>query len=1039
MGIHGLLGQIGHGERISLVKLSSQYYVANSRPFRIAIDISIWLFQIQSGKGGSNPALRTFYYRLLRLLSLNIHPLFVFDGPNKPLFKRNKKVGGPGVRVASVPEFLAKQLLKQFGFPWHVAPGEAEAECALLQREGIVDAVLSEDVDTLMFGSGVTIRNWTAENSTKTPTHVDVHRADRTKARSGMDREGMILVALMSGGDYLPEGIPGCGPKVACDAARAGFGSELCQLAKKDKAGLKAWKERLLHEIRTNESKYFRRKNAGLAIPEDFPNREVLGFYTHPCVSTPEKLERLRQELRWDLSIDFQALRSFTADAFDWRCIGGAKKFIKNLAPALLMRQLRLRGKNEEQLDQEIQEEQEGELIHAIHGKRNHSTADGELEYRISFTPTSFVPIDLNLEDEDDEFVPAGWAELAEDSAAESELISSTQNAGCDDSEAPASPSKKRYLRPYYPDQPEKLWILKPFLQIGCPLLVEDYEASFMDPKEFLKARRKARAAEKSGANVHAAPGKSKKGKKTKEVVDMPQNALMAYAQITKAKDSNVRTMKELSPEANSRSNSQSQQHREEREPTAAAGFQLPSTQIPQALVQGHRSDPPLSQPVETLDLAASSPQKPIGKNTAVRAQKTARPFAAFSAPGGRPKRTEAAHGYDKDRVQSTPRKNSKKRPSPDLSSPAMSQRTITSFYSPSPRKPATYLKSDVMEEEVIVDLVSSSPESVQISRFNSDRQERPLTPTPPNTRFHFVRRSESPINAQSDFSPGKLPNSVTKRRKKSPLKRSQTEPALGQGDQVVLPLLISPSKAAASLRDEVETGLAEVVDLIASSPTKSDGGLPSPSNFVQASQAQLTFRIDAGRGNADGTAQQKSKSVALGEPLLDEPLLSGAQTPNVNHTFAAEADMFSRVRHPVQILDEPPQTLCPTPSSCLNETEDLPPLLEPTTTIVSAKPPTKAKKSASTSSTERQSRQLPRQHSPKAVSISQALRRSPRQQLRKRIQLRGSLEGAWSEVNAEMLDITGDGSGWKKSGGKAKLPEGWRKSGVEVLDLTGA
>jgi len=101
--------------------------------------------------------LRTFYYRLLRLISLAIHPVFVFDGPNKPPFKRNKRTGP---NVASIPEFLAKQLLKQFGYPIHLAPGEAEAECALLQREGIVDAVLSEDVDTLMFGSGITIRNW---------------------------------------------------------------------------------------------------------------------------------------------------------------------------------------------------------------------------------------------------------------------------------------------------------------------------------------------------------------------------------------------------------------------------------------------------------------------------------------------------------------------------------------------------------------------------------------------------------------------------------------------------------------------------------------------------------------------------------------------------------------------------------------------------------------------------------------------------------------------------------------------------------------
>ena len=107
-----------------------------------------------------------------------------------------------------------------------MAPGEAEAECALLQREGIVDAVLSEDVDTLMFGSGLTLRNWSSEGrGNKSPTHVSAYYSKATKVgKSGLDREGMILVALMSGGDYITEGIPGCGIKAACEAARAGFG-----------------------------------------------------------------------------------------------------------------------------------------------------------------------------------------------------------------------------------------------------------------------------------------------------------------------------------------------------------------------------------------------------------------------------------------------------------------------------------------------------------------------------------------------------------------------------------------------------------------------------------------------------------------------------------------------------------------------------------------------------------------------------------------------------------------------------------------------
>ena len=181
----------------------------------MAIDVSIWTFQIQSGKGGTNADLRTLFYRLLRLHRLSVQPLFVFDGPHKPPFKRNKRTNITG---GSALNCVATELFGLFGYPYIYAPGEAEAECAVLQQKGIVDAVLSEDVDTLMFGCTFHLRNWTSEGTrgNKAPTHVDVHRAEQIKkGTSGLDREGMVLVALMSGGDYLPVGIPNCGPKMA--------------------------------------------------------------------------------------------------------------------------------------------------------------------------------------------------------------------------------------------------------------------------------------------------------------------------------------------------------------------------------------------------------------------------------------------------------------------------------------------------------------------------------------------------------------------------------------------------------------------------------------------------------------------------------------------------------------------------------------------------------------------------------------------------------------------------------------------------------
>jgi len=43
--------EIGPGDRIALSKLAVEAFERQDRPLRLAIDVSIWLFQIQSGKG----------------------------------------------------------------------------------------------------------------------------------------------------------------------------------------------------------------------------------------------------------------------------------------------------------------------------------------------------------------------------------------------------------------------------------------------------------------------------------------------------------------------------------------------------------------------------------------------------------------------------------------------------------------------------------------------------------------------------------------------------------------------------------------------------------------------------------------------------------------------------------------------------------------------------------------------------------------------------------------------------------------------------
>ncbi|MCJ1335123.1 hypothetical protein MMC09_000389 [Bachmanniomyces sp. S44760] len=488
MGIKGIYAEIGPGERVALSKLAIQKLEKTGRPLKVAVDISIWQFQTQSGRGGSNPALRTLYHRLVRLISLSIQPLFVFDGPFKPPFKRNARTCSI---VGSILNAPTQQLLSLFGFPYHIAPGEAEAECALLQKEGIVDAVMSEDVDTIMFGCTLTFRNWSSgsKRGNKSPTHVDVYDAEVIgKGEAGFDRNCMILIALMSGGDYHPAGIPGCGIKLAGEAAKAGFGADLCKISQQDAAGLCAWRGRLQHELRTNESRYFRTKHQSIHIPETFPDRTVLGYYTHPVVSDSNMVSHLRESIHWGSVINITGLRDFVGEAFKWRYLAGAKKFIKGVAPALLVHKLRCHGDDVWYESHHLQERatKESQLVKAIRGRRTHMDTDGVPELHIEYRAADVVNLDLGLEevlDPRDDLSDTDAEELASDTESRTRSI---------------SPKKKAQSR-FDPNEMSRLWVLETIMKLGAPITVETWEEDMRNPVKFATRKAREREAGKNG------------------------------------------------------------------------------------------------------------------------------------------------------------------------------------------------------------------------------------------------------------------------------------------------------------------------------------------------------------------------------------------------------------------------------------------------------------------------------------------------------------------------------------------------------------
>ncbi|KAA8646429.1 crossover junction endodeoxyribonuclease [Aspergillus tanneri] len=473
MGIPGLINAIGSGERISLSRLAITHLERTSRPIRIAVDVSIWLFQVQAARGGTNPELRTLFYRLLKLLALPIHPLFVYDGKEKPPFKRGK---ASGVSYGSLPIIrLSKLLVDLFKFPRHDAPGEAEAECARLQTAGIVDAVMSNDVDALMFGSTLTVMNFSKESGSGTTaaTHVTCYHMDNQNSASSLalDRAGMILFAMLSGGDYLPSGVPKCGSKLAAEIAKAGFGADLLEVIDSDGAdlepGLAEWRERLQYELEENESGYFQKRHKAVRIPETFPDKTILSCYAKPVVSTEQDLDILRHRLvnAWDQDIDVVKLRRFAANTFEWNYRSGARKMIRLLAEPLVTYRLRLQKSPSAFADDEPRlSNSDAPMLQKVYKSRTSFSTDGLTELQLDYIPIDVVGLDLLAEEPNP---PLHSQETTVSDEEEEEVLEET---------VPQSPAKKRVSKRYDPISSQKIWVFESLALIGIPDVVERWK-----------------------------------------------------------------------------------------------------------------------------------------------------------------------------------------------------------------------------------------------------------------------------------------------------------------------------------------------------------------------------------------------------------------------------------------------------------------------------------------------------------------------------------------------------------------------------------
>ncbi|KAJ7847602.1 PIN domain-like protein [Mycena olivaceomarginata] len=321
------------------------------QPIIVGVDASIWMYQADRALTygntiqGPNPQLRILFYRIAYLLTFPIRVVFVFDGPARPEIKRGTNVLARGHPLTSP----FQKLIEVFGYHWHTAPGEAEAELGQLSDLSIIDLVITTDIDALIFGARTLM---IFPNKRKDKNQITLYTTENIFSTPGVSltRGGLLLLALLAGGDYHT-GIRGCGIGLAHAVARGGLGDSLLSKALEHPDDtpefllfLTTWKTALALEFATDPHGYLgsRRKLIAATINHttSFPDLAVLRAYTHPITSwSPNYSPPAYQS--WDLAQpDLGRMASFCQLQFGWNAGQVSSKFIKLVYSGIVLQSL---------------------------------------------------------------------------------------------------------------------------------------------------------------------------------------------------------------------------------------------------------------------------------------------------------------------------------------------------------------------------------------------------------------------------------------------------------------------------------------------------------------------------------------------------------------------------------------------------------------------------------------------------------------------------------------------------------------------------
>eukprot|EP00177_Eucheuma_denticulatum_P006894 GFKZ01012544.1.p1 GENE.GFKZ01012544.1~~GFKZ01012544.1.p1 ORF type:complete len:1385 (-),score=255.17 GFKZ01012544.1:1795-5949(-) len=208
----------------------------------------------------------------------------------------------------------ARDLLKLFGIPYLEAPEEAEAQCAFLNMEGVVDGVITEDSDAFLFGAQTVYRKLFSEGQ-----FAEAYEARHICSKLGLDRDLLIRLAYLLGSDYTV-GVRGVGVVNSMEILEAFPGENGLQEFRDWTKKVTVFDEQPEEEVMTGKSREairrrfcwkHRNMKRNWEVRPEFPNKAVAEAYLRPRINPST------ERFRWG-RVDFTGLRSFCWEKFGW-------------------------------------------------------------------------------------------------------------------------------------------------------------------------------------------------------------------------------------------------------------------------------------------------------------------------------------------------------------------------------------------------------------------------------------------------------------------------------------------------------------------------------------------------------------------------------------------------------------------------------------------------------------------------------------------------------------------------------------------------